>query len=164
KADWQSESRKPAIDMTQGEVDIRHTQDEANRLVADFRDECELWNNELLELVRHELDLRLGERHKTPILFPRLIVNLPEPPAFFANILEISSADRDRPTLPETFGQWSQARGGFCRIGKPPGVPVFRFCKAGALDQLPVIRRIMCGQNRRCELESVDQETADVVR
>src|SRR5207237_4209218 len=84
-------------------------------------------------------------------------------PAFFSNVLEISSADRDRTALPKTFGQWSQTRRGLCGIGKPPSVPIFFFCEAAALDQLSVIQRIMRSQNRGSKLKSVDQQAADVV-
>src|SRR5437762_13474614 len=97
--------------------------------------------------MRHELDLRLGERYKSPILFPRLIVNLAEPPAFIANVLEVSSPDGDRPALPETFGQWSQTRRGFCRFGEPPRVPIFRFCKPAALSELLLLPRIIPTQH-----------------
>src|SRR5207247_4008366 len=113
--------------------------------------------------MRHALDRRLGERYKSPILFPRLIVNLAEPPAFFANVLEVSRPDGDRPALPETFGQWSQTRRGFCRIGKPPRVPIFYFCESAALNEMAVIRRIVRGQDGGRELESIDQQAADVI-
>ncbi|PYI79108.1 MAG: hypothetical protein DMF04_01000, partial [Verrucomicrobia bacterium] len=52
-----------------------------------IRDNCELSNNKLLELVRYELNLRFRERHKSAFLFLGLIVNPTETPALFANIL-----------------------------------------------------------------------------
>src|SRR4029434_2332879 len=163
KTNWQPKSGKPAIDIAKGDIDVGHTQDKARWLVANFRDEREFRDHELLELVRHKLDLSFREWHKPPILFPRLIVNFAKAPAFFANILEISRPDNDRPALPETFGQWSQT--GCCPdwLSKPPRVPIFRFRKTAALDQVPIVRRIMRGQYRGRKLKSINQKTADIV-
>src|SRR4029450_8102105 len=106
--------------------------------------------------MRHELHLRFREWHKPPIPFPRLIVNFAKAPAFLANILEIARPDNDRPAFPETFGQWSQA--GCCPdwLSKPPRVPIFRFRKTAALDQLAVVWRIVRGQDRRWKSKAVD--------
>src|SRR5206468_6849728 len=104
----------------------------------------------------HEFELRSGERHKTPILLPSLVVNFAESPAFIANVPKIPGADGDRPAPAQTLRHWSQTCGGLRRIGKPPCVPIFRFYKTAALDQLPVIGRIVRGQDRGRKLESVD--------
>src|SRR6266508_4211427 len=102
--------------MTQGHVDVRHTQDEANWLVTDLRNERELRNDQRLELVRHELDLRFCEWHKTPVLSPRLIINFTKPSAFFADILKVRWTDNGGTTRIETCGKPSQMGNGFCRI------------------------------------------------
>src|SRR5882724_1591404 len=149
--------------MAEGGVDVGHTQNKAGRLVTDLRDECEFRNDERPELVRHELDLRFRERHKPPILFPRLIVNLAKPSAFFANIPEVSGPDSHRAALPKTLGQWSQTRRSLCRISEPPSVPILRFCKTAALDQVLVVWRIVRGQYGGRKLKSIDQQATNVI-
>src|SRR6266516_7947506 len=129
--------------MTQGDVDVRHTQNEAGWLFANFGNERELRNNERLELVRHELDLRFCEWHKTPVLSPRLIVNFTKPSAFIADILKVRRTNNGGTARIETCGQSLQMRHGFGRIDEPPRGPILCFCKAAALDQVAIVRRIV---------------------
>src|SRR5262249_43199725 len=116
-----------------------------------------LWHDQRLQFLSHELDLRLGERDKTPVLFPRLIKNLAKSSALVAEAFEICGTNPDRPARFQAHGEPSQMRGGVRRISEPPSVPIFRFRKATVLDQLPVVRRIVRGQDRRRKLETVDQ-------
>ena len=64
----------------------------------------------------------------------------------------------------EAIGESPQLRHSFCRISEPPRVPILCFRKAAALDQVSIIRRIMCGQYRWRKLKPIDQKTADIVR
>src|SRR5437867_3943071 len=99
--------------MTQGDVDVRHTQNEAGWLFANFGNERELRNNERLELVRHELDLRFCKRHETPVLFPCPIVNFSKPSAFIAKILKVRRTDNGGTARIETCGQSLQCATAF---------------------------------------------------
>ena len=66
-----------------------------------------------LQFVGHELDLRFCERHKTPVLFPCLVVNFTEPSAFIAKICEIGWTKSDRAMPLNTSREPSQLRHGF---------------------------------------------------
>src|SRR5438132_4171327 len=149
--------------MPQGDVDVRHTQNEAGWLVANFGNERELRNNERLELVLNEIDLRFCEWHKSPVLSPRLIVNFTKPPAFIADILKVRRTNNGGTARIETCGKSSQMRDGFGRIGEPPRVPILRFGKAASLDQALIVRRIVRGQYGGRKLESIDQQGTDVI-
>ena len=54
-------------------------------------------------------------------------------------------------------------RHGLWGISEPPRIPIFRFRKAAALDEVSVVRRIVRGQYGGRKLESIDQQTADVI-
>src|SRR6266513_898668 len=149
--------------MTQGDVDVRHTQNEAGWLFANFGNERELRNNQRLKLVRHELDLRFCEWHKTPVLSPRLIVNFTEPSALVPKISEIGWTNSGWPTTVKSCGEPSQMRHGFCRLSEPPCVPILRFRKAASLDQLRVVGRIVSGQYGGRKLKAIDQQGTDVI-
>src|SRR5436309_14489888 len=125
--------------MTQGDVDVRHTQNEAGWLFANFGNERELWNNERLELVRHELDLRFCKRHETPVLFPCPIVNFSKPSAFITKILKVRRTDNGGTARIETCGQSLQMRHGFSWDGETPPIPILCICKTAPTDQLAVV-------------------------
>src|SRR5439155_20679359 len=99
------------------------------------------------------MDLRFCERHKAPVLCPRLIVNFTEPSAFIPKIFEIRWTKSDGAMPVNATSETPQLRHRFLRIGKPPRVQIFRFCKPAALDQLLEIRRIELGHDVGRKLE-----------
>ena len=113
--------------------------------------------------MRHEFEFLLGERHESPIVLPRLIVNLAEPPAFPRDVPQIPMAQRDLAPLLQRGGQPAQPVRRLGRISKPPGIKVDRLLESPTFDQPAVIRRIMSRQNHRGKLKPVDEQTTDVV-
>src|SRR6266404_1556582 len=84
-----------SIDMPERDVDVGHGDDEADRLVANFRKQCSLRHDERLHLVREVIEFGFGEWNKAPVLFPCLVVNGAQTPAFVFDLTQILRANRD---------------------------------------------------------------------
>ncbi len=78
----------------QRDIDVRHAKNKTDRFALDLRQPDQLRYENRLQLVRHEFEFLLGERHEAPIILPGLVINLAEPPAFPFDVAQISVAQR----------------------------------------------------------------------
>src|SRR5207237_6687521 len=75
QSDWHAAARQTAIEVAQGNIDIRNADGETNRLLSDLCDQDASWDDQRLHLSRHVLRLGFRERNEPPVFSPRLIVN-----------------------------------------------------------------------------------------
>src|SRR5206468_8223203 len=106
-------SSQPPAEITQENIDVGQTQSEPDRLSPDLSDPGKLRHQQRLQFFGHKLDLRFCKWHKTPVLFPRLIVNLTESPALVPKIFEIGWANSDRRLPVNASREPPQMRHGF---------------------------------------------------
>ena len=105
----------------------------------DFSEQSELRNDQRLQLLGHVVEFVLGERHVAPVVAPRFIVNVANPPALRDDVGHLHRTNRHH--LAAFFHgvrQAAQTDSGLGGIREPPGVKVHRLFKFPALlDQLP---------------------------
>src|SRR5439155_21369645 len=113
QADGKTKTGHSSVDPPEADADVGHADGEADRLVANFREQRCLRHDERLPLVREVIELSLGKGNKAPVFFLRLIVDFAKPSAFVAEIFEISRANRDRPAPAKPRGELPQMHHGF---------------------------------------------------
>src|SRR5437763_15526603 len=116
--------------MTQSDVDVRNSQHKSCRLMVAFGNPGKLRHQQRLQFFGHELDLRFCEWHKTPVLFPRLIVNFTKPSTFIADIVKVRWTDNGGTARIETCGNSSFRRLCLGRDIIPLAVPDVGFCES----------------------------------
>ena len=154
----QAKRPEPAAARLDRHVDVRHRHADAHRLAVVLGDQRALRPQERLEIPGQFLELVMADRHRAPVLAPRLGVNLHEDFHLRLELGQVRRANRHLAVPRAGLGQALEVA--HVQVGKRhlARQQILRLGQAGRLDQPPIVRRVPRREQRRRLVEILDQQ------
>ena len=154
----QAKRPEPAAARLDRHVDVRHRHADAHRLAVVLGDQRALRQQERLEIPGQFLELVMADRHRAPVLAPRLGVNLHEDFHLRLELGQVRRANRHLAVPRAGLGQALEVA--HVHVGKRhlARQQILRLGQAGRLDQPPIVRRVPRREQRRRLIKIFDQQ------
>ena len=159
----QTKRPEPTTARLQRRVDVRHRHADPDRLATKLGDQRALRQQKRLEIAGQFQKLVAAERHRAPVLAPRLVVNLHQDVDLLLELGQICPADGHpavaRPGPGQAF-EVSHIHVGERHLARQQ---ILHLDQAGRLDKPLVVRRIPSREQRRWFVKILDQQSDLIV-